>query len=156
MFMRRAFLTTGFMAAILLSAGRHAQAAEPTLQARFEKQVREYEAGDKASAPPRGAVLFAGGSRFFSWKTIAEDLQGYMLIYRGRGMTYITAAPPCRCCPTCRCSSPGCTPRCQGHTWYSSTARGPGRRDEALERREANQVLQKSILTQPDVAFVDL
>ena len=53
------------------------------MQERFEKQVLEYEAADRASLPPRGAILFAGDSQFYRWKTIHEDLPGYTLINRG-------------------------------------------------------------------------
>ena len=50
---------------------------------RFEAQVLAYEAEDKASPPPAGAILFIGDSQFFRWKTIHEDLAGYTVINRG-------------------------------------------------------------------------
>ena len=82
MFMRRA-LSPLIMAAILLGASGASQAQKPALMERFEKQVQEYEASDAKSPPPSGAILFAGDSQFFRWKTIHEDLAGYTLINRG-------------------------------------------------------------------------
>ena len=50
---------------------------------RFENSVRLYEAADKTNAPPRNAILLAGDSQFFRWKTVNEDLPGYTTINRG-------------------------------------------------------------------------
>jgi lysophospholipase L1-like esterase len=50
---------------------------------RFEKNVLAYEAADKASPPPANAVLLAGDSQFFRWKTVTEDLAGYTVVNRG-------------------------------------------------------------------------
>jgi hypothetical protein len=60
MFTRRGFLSSITMAPILLTASRASQAQAPGLPERFEKKVLEYEAADKASPPPPGAILFAG------------------------------------------------------------------------------------------------
>jgi hypothetical protein len=46
---------------------------------RFEKNVAAYEAADKASPPPQGAILLLGDSQFYRWKTLAEDLPGYTI-----------------------------------------------------------------------------
>src|SRR5689334_14261822 len=61
-------------------AGQTAAAPDP---ARFEKNVVAYEAIDKASVPPKGAILLAGDSQFYRWKTLAEDLPEYTIINRG-------------------------------------------------------------------------
>src|SRR5262245_13230056 len=59
-------------------------AAQPaSTESRFEKDVQAYEAADKTNAPPRNAILLAGDSQFFRWKTLHEDLQGYTIINRG-------------------------------------------------------------------------
>jgi lysophospholipase L1-like esterase len=60
-----------------------AAAQTPPAENRFEKQVQTYEAADKASPPPKGAILLVGDSQFFRWKTLAEDLPGYTVINRG-------------------------------------------------------------------------
>jgi hypothetical protein len=59
--------------------------AQPKKEAehRFESTVRAYEEMDKASPPPVGAILLAGDSQFFRWKTLREDLPGYTIINRG-------------------------------------------------------------------------
>src|SRR5687768_4502805 len=67
----------------LLALCANAPAQDAPLAERFEKKVLEYEAGDRVNPPPRGAILFAGDSQFFRWKTIHEDLPGYTLINRG-------------------------------------------------------------------------
>ena len=51
-----------------------AQQAGPTPDPkRFEKSVLAYEAAD-ATAQQGNAILLAGDSQFFRWKTFAEDL----------------------------------------------------------------------------------
>lgn len=60
---------------------RAAQA--PPAANRFEEAVRAYEASDTAAPPPAGAILLAGDSQFFRWKTLAEDLPGYTVVNRG-------------------------------------------------------------------------
>jgi lysophospholipase L1-like esterase len=69
--------------ALVASASGRAQAPAAPSPARFEKQVLAYEAADKAAPPPAGAILLAGDSQFFRWKTLAEDLPGYTIVNRG-------------------------------------------------------------------------
>src|ERR1700704_4467467 len=83
MLRRRAIFAALAMEAILRSHSAIAQAQASALQDRFEQKVLEYEARDRISAPPQGAILFAGDSQFYRWKTIHEDLPGYTLINRG-------------------------------------------------------------------------
>ena len=68
-------------AALGLIHGANAQTNSPGH--RFENVVRSYEAADKTNAPPRNAILLAGDSQFFRWKTVDEDLPGYTIINRG-------------------------------------------------------------------------
>ena len=60
-------------------------AAQPATETehRFEKAVRGYEAADKAETPKAGAILLAGDSQLFRWKTLHEDLPEYTIINRG-------------------------------------------------------------------------
>ena len=51
--------------------------------ARFEKDVAAYEAADRLKFPLAGAILLAGDSQFFRWKTVKEDLPGYTIVNRG-------------------------------------------------------------------------
>jgi lysophospholipase L1-like esterase len=50
---------------------------------RFEAAVRAYEAADAAKPEPRGAILLAGDSQFYRWKTLHEDLPGHTVVNRG-------------------------------------------------------------------------
>ena len=52
---------------------------------RFEKNIGAFEAADRSTPPPKGAILFVGDSQFTRWKSIHEDLAGYTVINRGFG-----------------------------------------------------------------------
>lgn len=76
--MKTAFLFiafTGFVASFI-----HAAEAD-----RWEKDIAAFEAADKASPPPEGAVLFVGASHIKLWKTLAQDFPDQKVINRGFG-----------------------------------------------------------------------
>jgi lysophospholipase L1-like esterase len=52
---------------------------------RWDKDIRAFEAADKTSPPPRGAILFIGASSTRRWKTLAADFPEYQVINRGFG-----------------------------------------------------------------------
>ena len=185
MFTRRAF-STFVMAAILLAASSASQAQNPALQERFEKQVQEYEAGDRNSPPPSGAILFAGDSQFFRWKTIHEDLAGYTLINRGidsfqlpdlirfadrlvfpyhprlivlhvGGNDVHNGRTPGQLLADFQSFVAMVRARLPDvRIVYSSITPGPGRWDEAPQRVVANRAIQDYIATQKNLDFVDL
>jgi hypothetical protein len=158
----------------------------PAMAERFEKQVLAYEAEDRATAPPRGAILFAGDSQFFRWKTIHDDLPGYTLINRGidsfqlRDMIHYVDRLTIPYQPRLIVMHVGGNDVHNGRTpaqvlddfktfvslvraklprvpiIFSSTTPGPARWDEAPQRIEANRVVREYIATQPDLKFVDL
>ncbi len=70
------------LAVLDIGSGASAQTNTPAPH-RFENNVRAYEAADKSNAPPKNAILLAGDSQFFRWKTVNEDLPGYTIINRG-------------------------------------------------------------------------
>jgi lysophospholipase L1-like esterase len=170
------------VAAIPLAA--HAQS--PALQEKFEQKVVEYEAADRANPPPRGAILFAGDSQFYRWKTIHDDLPGYTLINRGidsfqtRDLLHYLDRLVLPYAPRLIVLHIGGNDVHNGRTpaqvladfqtlvarvrekyptvriVFSSITPGPGRWDEAPQRVAANQAIQKYIATQPDLGFVDL
>lgn len=70
-------------AAIVLTSGFGLQAQAPPGTNRFEKNVAAYEAADRATPPPRGAILLVGDSQFYRWKTLPDDLSGYVVVNRG-------------------------------------------------------------------------
>jgi lysophospholipase L1-like esterase len=174
------------MAAILLAASNASQAQGPDLQQRFEKKIQEYEAGDKLHVPPRGAILFAGDSQFYRWKTINEDLPGYSLINRGidsfqlpdllryfdrlvlpyrprlivlhvGGNDVHNGRTPAQVLADFQSFVGRVRAALPGvHVVYSSITPGPGRWDEAPQRVVTNQAIRDFIATQPDLGFIDL
>jgi lysophospholipase L1-like esterase len=156
------------------------------LAPRFENTVRLYEAADKSNAPPRNAILLAGDSQFFRWKTVAEDLPGYTVINRGidgfQTSDLLSFADRLILPYHARLMvlhvggndvHGGKTPeqvladfkalvariRAVQPTVpivYSSTTPGPARWEEADRRKEANRLVRNYISTQPGLQFLDL
>jgi lysophospholipase L1-like esterase len=62
-----------------------ATAATMSPSAKFEKEIAAYEAADKKSPPPQGAVLFIGDSGIKKWTTLAQDFPDQKVINRGFG-----------------------------------------------------------------------
>ena len=171
---------------VLLSPVAAAQAQSPALQERFEKKVREYMAGDNAQPPPRGAILFAGDSQFYRWSTIHEDLPAYTLINRGidsfqtdnlvqyadqlvtryrprlivlhvGGNDVHNGKSPARVLADFKTLVAAVHAKLPGvRILWSSITPGPGRWEEAPQRRETNRVMKEYIATQPDLGFIDL
>jgi lysophospholipase L1-like esterase len=52
-------------------------------EGRFEKDVRAYEAMDALAPALHDAILLAGDSQFYRWKTFRDDLAGYTVVNRG-------------------------------------------------------------------------
>lgn len=172
------------LAFALLSAAVVAQS--PELASRFEKKVVEYEAEDRGSTPPRGAILFAGDSQFYRWQTIHEDLPGYTLINRGidsfqfRDLNRYADRIVIPYQPRLVVLHVGGNDVHNGRTpaqvledfktfvglvrarlpavpiIYSSITPGPGRWDEAPQRQETNRLIREYVATRPDLKFVDL
>ena len=51
----------------------------------YETEIAAFEAADKKSPPPQGAILFIGDSAIRMWKTLAEDFPDQKVINRGFG-----------------------------------------------------------------------
>jgi hypothetical protein len=173
------------LAAVQLRA-EPAPPPSPPLAERFESQVLKYEAEDRASPPPQGAILFAGDSQFFRWKTIHEDLPGYTLINRGidsfqlRDMIHYVDRLVIPYHPRLIVMHVGGNDVHNGRTpgevladfktfvllvraklpkvpiVFSSTTPGPARWDEAPQRAETNRVIREYIATQANLGFIDL
>lgn len=75
--------TSAILTAAVIASASVASAQTAPDSKRFEKVVLTYEAADKATAPPRGAILLVGDSQFYRWKTLSEDLPGYTVVNRG-------------------------------------------------------------------------
>jgi hypothetical protein len=46
------------------------QAGGLNAENRFEKSMLAYEVADKTNVPPQNAILLAGDSQFYRWKTL--------------------------------------------------------------------------------------
>ncbi len=76
------FILAAFLA---LSAFTFSAGAEPPVAHRFENEIAAYEAADKVSAPPQGAIVFTGASGIRLWKTLAQDFPGLTVLNRAYG-----------------------------------------------------------------------
>jgi lysophospholipase L1-like esterase len=81
-------------AAEVSAAGAGAPVAADAVHnfAQWENEVAAYEAQDRVSPPPKGAVLFTGSSTIRLWTTLAADFPGQGVINRGFGGTEIVDA----------------------------------------------------------------
>jgi lysophospholipase L1-like esterase len=80
-------LTSGFTSSTFAQAAAPAQAAPPKIDPqRFAKDIEAFEAADKVSRPPEGAIVVTGASSIVRWHpTIKEDLAPLTVIPRGFG-----------------------------------------------------------------------
>lgn len=73
------------LAAALLLALTTRAGAQQSDSARFEPEIRAFEAGDSASPPPEHAVLFVGSSSIRMWCTLERDFPKLTVLNRGFG-----------------------------------------------------------------------
>jgi len=86
-----AFLLWLFLGLPLLY--RPALSAETTHDfAKWEPEIKAFEAMDKTNRPPRNALLFIGSSTVRLWKTLAEDFPAHSILNRGFGGSEILDA----------------------------------------------------------------
>lgn len=65
--------------------------AAPAIQKpRFESDILEFEAADRKSFPPTGAVLVTGSSTARMWTTLAQDFPELTVINRGFGGSHMS------------------------------------------------------------------
>lgn len=82
-----------FFALLLLTPWGGALRAEPAPDfARYEKAIASFEESDRATPPPKGAVLFTGASHIRRWTTLAQDFPQVQVINRGFGGSEIREA----------------------------------------------------------------
>jgi lysophospholipase L1-like esterase len=53
--------------------------------AKWENEIRAFEAADRTNPPPAQAILFIGSSSIRIWKSLAADFKGLSVINRGFG-----------------------------------------------------------------------
>jgi lysophospholipase L1-like esterase len=166
-----------------VTAATQAPASTPN---RFEAQVAAYEAADRVNRPPAGAILLAGDSQFYRWKTLAEDLPGYTVVNRGidsfqtADLVHFAARLVLPHRPRLIVLHTGGndvhngkTPEqiladCQAFVAavrrslptvpiaFSSITPSPGRWQQAEVRRRTNRLVRDWALSQPNLHFIDL
>jgi acetyl esterase/lipase/2-keto-4-pentenoate hydratase/lysophospholipase L1-like esterase len=174
------------LAALVLGLAGTSHAQPIPLRDAFEKQVLAYELADKTEAPPKGAILLAGDSQFFRWKTFREDLPGYSVVNRGidsfqtsdlihyadrlvlphrprmiilhvGGNDVHNGKTPERVLADFKTFVARVHATLPGvPIAFSSITPGPGRWDEAPVRQATNGLLKKYIASQPGLHFIDL
>jgi lysophospholipase L1-like esterase len=186
--MPRAWMTvtaTATCVVAALLAGR-AQTMTPDGKYRFEADVQKYEAADKASAPPKNAILLAGDSQFFRWSTLKEDLPDYTIINRGidsfttPDLIHFADRLVLPYKPRMIVLHVGGNDVTQGRTpeqvvgdfkafvakvrpalpnvpiAFSSLTPGPGRWNQAEVRKATNLAVKQFVATQKNLLFIDL
>jgi lysophospholipase L1-like esterase len=153
---------------------------------RFEANVQAYEAADRATPPPAHAILLAGDSQFYRWKTLAEDLPGYTIINRGidsfqtSDLVYFTERIVLPYKPRLIVLHVGGNDVNNGKgpeqilsdfkafvgkvravmpdvpIAFSGITPGPGRWNQAAVRKQTNQTIKDYVATQKGLHFIDL
>ncbi|MEO6992095.1 MAG: GDSL-type esterase/lipase family protein [Lacunisphaera sp.] len=170
----------------LFFAGRAMAQPPAAADNRFEKNIQAYEAADKLHAPPQGAILLVGDSQFFRWKTVQEDLQGYTVVNRGvdsfqsSDLLYFAERLVFPYQPRLivihvggndvHSGKPAARVLADFKTFvgkvravlpevpiaFTSITPSPGRWDEVVARKAANQAVRDYIATQKNLHFIDL
>jgi lysophospholipase L1-like esterase len=172
--------------ALITAARAQSNSSPTVAENRFEKNVRAYEAMDRTNPPSLGAILLVGDSQFFRWKTFSEDLPDYTIVNRGidsfqtsdlvffadrlvlpykprmiilhvGGNDVHTRKNPDQILADFKLF----VARVRAHLpnvpiAFSSLTPGPGRWDEAPQRKETNRRVKEYIATQPNLMFIDL
>lgn len=184
--LHRLLLILLFLLAPLSGARAQTNASGGVIGNRFEKNVEAYEAVDRTNPPPQKAILLAGDSQFYRWKTVAEDLPDYTVVNRGIDsfqtsdlvffadrlvlpynprmiVTHIggndvhTGKSPEQVLTDFKAF----VAKVRAHypsipIAFSSLTPGPGRWEEAPQRKATNQLIKEYIATQPNLLFIDL
>ncbi|MCY3023257.1 MAG: SGNH/GDSL hydrolase family protein [Planctomycetota bacterium] len=62
----------------------------PAKEHAFEKDIKQYEAADQKTPPPKGAILFVGSSTIRMWKTLEKDMAPLTVMNRGFGGSQVS------------------------------------------------------------------
>jgi lysophospholipase L1-like esterase len=153
---------------------------------RFEPNVQAYEAEDKSNPPPNGAILLAGDSQFYRWKTLHDDLPDYTIVNRGidslqmSDLLHFTDRLVLPYRPRMIVLHVGGNDVNNGRTpqqvladfqtfvakvraslpgvpiVFSSITPGPARWDQAVPRTQTNRLINDYVATQRGLLFIDL
>jgi lysophospholipase L1-like esterase len=160
--------------------------ATTSMAERFEKTVQAYEAADTFQPTPTGAILLAGDSQFYRWKTLHDDLPDFTIVNRGIDSFQLSHVIqyadrlilPHK--PRMIILHVGGNDVNNGKAAaailedfktfvakvravlpevpiaFSSITPGPGRWNQAERRKQTNDVIKAYIETQPGLVFIDL
>jgi lysophospholipase L1-like esterase len=84
-----AFVLVALSAAGAAVAARQAATADALDLAKWESDIRAFEAADREHPPAKGGILFAGSSSIRLWTTLADDFPGLPVLNRGFGGSQI-------------------------------------------------------------------
>ena len=70
---------------VLTAPPAQAQTGTQADSARWEKDIRDFEAADAAAPSPRGGIVFIGSSSIRMWTSLATDFPGMPVVNRGFG-----------------------------------------------------------------------
>jgi lysophospholipase L1-like esterase len=82
---RPSFKAMTCFCALLVCSLHCSFAANADRFARWEKDIKAFEASDQTNPPPRHAILFIGSSSIRMWTTLARDFPEHRVINRGFG-----------------------------------------------------------------------
>ena len=183
---QRCLLSLLFSLTLVLDACAQTNDATVVAGHRFEKDVQAYEAANRTNPPPQNAILLLGDSQFFRWKTVAEDLPDYMIVNRGidsfqtSDLDYFADRLVLPYHPRMIILHVGgndvragkspeqiladfksFVAKVRAHlpaipVAFSSITPGPGRWEEAPQRKATNRLIKEYIATQPNLLFIDL
>ncbi len=183
---QRRLLSFLFSFALVAEALAQSNAPAAGATSRFEKNVQAYEAVDRTNPPPLKAILLVGDSQFFRWKTVAEDLPEFTIVNRGIDsfqMSDLAQFADRLVVPyhprmiilhvggndVHNGKSPeqvladfkSFVSRVRAHSpaipiAFSSLTPGPGRWEEAPQRKATNRLIKEYIASQPKLLFIDL
>lgn len=83
-------LLASLMALPLSAAEKKAGKAMKGDPARWEETIKQFEAADAVTPPPKGGVLLVGGSNARRWKNVSEYFPQHRVINRGFGGSRLT------------------------------------------------------------------
>ena len=183
---QRRLLFLLFSLAFVLGAHAQSGVSNAVAGNRFEKNVQAYEAADRTNPPPQNAILLLGDSQFYRWKTLSEDLPDYTVVNRGidslqtSDLVYFEDRLVSPYHPRMIVLHIGGNDVHNGKSpeqvlsdfksfvakvraqlpavpiAFSSLTPGPGRWEEAPQRKAANQLIREYTATQPNLLYIDL
>jgi lysophospholipase L1-like esterase len=84
------FLFLCWWGVLAMAGGMAGLAIAEDAHARWEPEIKAFEAADRTNPPPAGGIVFVGSSSIRLWKDLADDFKGLPVINRGFGGSQIS------------------------------------------------------------------